>query len=239
MNIIDTPAQCDAFDTYLRSTSVGRFIRGDAISHSENEWDAFQAGWNAALSFNDNEYTRLIAHLRSRHIDFCLHRPIICPETSSITFLLWNCSGQLVGYQRYKPDQTKQKGNDPRFGRYFTRKSSSTVAVWGIESLCYPGPVFVCEGIFDAARLTEIRQPAIAVLSSNPDQNTRNFINSIGRPTIAVCDADAAGKLLAKSTTTSITVQGGDLGSAPHDFVEYLVKHRMQLLQNAASTVYN
>lgn len=222
MTVIDSPAQCTAFDSYLSANISGRFVRGEAISHSAAEWTAFQAGWNAALANNITEYTSLLAHLRSRHLDVSLHKPYISPETSTITFWLWNCSKQLVGYQQYRPDASKIAQNNPRYGRYFTYKTPGTVAVWGTESLCYSGPVFVCEGIFDAARLTEKCKPAIAVLSSNPDSSTRNFLKCIGRPTIAVCDSDAAGIQLAKYTTASIVVPEGDLGSATQDFVDYL-----------------
>ena len=239
MNIIDSPAQCTAFDSYLSANISGRFVRGEAISHSEAEWDAFQAGWNAALANNVTEYTRLLAHLQSRHLDVSLHKPYISPETSTITFWLWNCSKQLVGYQQYRPDASKMANNNPRYGRYFTYKTPGTVAVWGTESLCYSGPVFVCEGIFDAARLTEKRKPAIAVLTSSPDQSTRNFLKCIGRPTIAVCDSDVAGQRLAKIATAAVVVETGDLGSAPPDFVEYLIVNSAEILQRASSAVYN
>ena len=185
---------------------------------------------DALLQLGESTHAQLVSHLHDRHVDIALHRPVISVEDTVITFFLWNISGQLVGYQQYRPDAPK-KQNNPRCGRYFTYKTPGTVAVWGIESLCFSGPVFVCEGIFDAARLTEKCKPALAVLSSNPGSSTRNFLRCLGRPTIAVCDNDAAGVQLAKHTTASIAVPEGDLGSATQDFVDYLCSNAINILR--------
>jgi hypothetical protein len=40
-------------------------------------------------------------HLKQRHLDLELHRPILDEELNIATFLLYNLSGQLVGYQQY------------------------------------------------------------------------------------------------------------------------------------------
>jgi len=42
-------------------------------------------------------------HLKHRHLDLELHRPILDEELNIATFLLYNLSGQLVGYQQYNP----------------------------------------------------------------------------------------------------------------------------------------
>ena len=185
---------------------------------------------DALVQFGESTHAQLVSHLHDRRLDITLHRPVISVEDTVVTFFLWNISGQLVGYQQYRPSGSK-KHNNPRSGRYFTYKTPGTVAVWGIESLCFAGPVFVCEGIFDAARLTELGKPAIAVLSSNPDSSTCNFLSCLGRPTIAVCDNDTAGKQLAKYTTASIIVPEGDLGSATQDFVDYLCTNAISILR--------
>lgn len=44
----DTPEQCDAFDAFLEATSDDRQKFRNAFAYNELEWEAFQAGWNAA-----------------------------------------------------------------------------------------------------------------------------------------------------------------------------------------------
>ena len=46
----DTQEQCDAFDLYLKEFSCDRFQhpKSGAYGYDEQEWDAFQYGWNAA-----------------------------------------------------------------------------------------------------------------------------------------------------------------------------------------------
>ena len=47
----DTQAQCDMFDDYAAETAefYSRTQHGTGYSYKEIEWEAFQAGWNAAL----------------------------------------------------------------------------------------------------------------------------------------------------------------------------------------------
>lgn len=47
----DTPEQVDAFDIYLKETSdmfERHTHKPDAFKHSDEEWESFCAGWNAA-----------------------------------------------------------------------------------------------------------------------------------------------------------------------------------------------
>ena len=83
-------------------------------------------------------------HLLDRHLDLDLHRPIIDEAAGVATFYLWNLSGQLVGYQAYRPAGEKKAQNNPKLGKYFTYKKQPTQAVWGVESLdLSPGVVFI------------------------------------------------------------------------------------------------
>lgn len=169
--------------------------------------------------------TTVREHLVSRHMDLDLHRPHINEEERAVTFLLWNLSGQIVGYQRYRPDETKEKHNDPRFGRYFTRVAKHTIAVWGLESVhLTPTTLFVTEGVFDAARLTNMGYSAIAVLSCDVPHYLRTWLNTLFVKTIAVCDGDAAGGKLAKLGDRSVSLLGHDLGDADDDEVRYIVE---------------
>lgn len=164
-------------------------------------------------------------HLRERHVNLDLHRPVVDESERVATFFLYNLSGQIVGYQQYRPDAGKEKKNYPREGRYFTYRLKRTVGVWGLESLnLRKDLVFVTEGVFDAARLTELGQPALAVLSNDPTADLRNFLVCLGRRVVAVCDPDSAGRKLAKvGNQVEIMPDSWDLGDAPDEFVEQLI----------------
>lgn len=81
----------------------------------------------------------LTEHLKARHLDFNLHRPMLDEEEGVVTFYLWNLSGQLVGYQQYRPKGEKRPQNNPKEGKYYTYRGLPTLAVWGVESLKYLG----------------------------------------------------------------------------------------------------
>lgn len=127
-------------------------------------------------------------------------------------FYLWNLSGQLVGYQQYRPESNKKKHNDPKEGRYFTY-TKDNIGVWGLESFYYRNDIlFLTEGIFDACKLHALNLPAIAVLANDP-KRIRSWLYALPRFIVAVCDDDAAGRKLAKCGNRAITVSGGkDLG---------------------------
>ena len=77
----------------------------------------------------------LSEHLSSRHVNFFLHKVWLNEENRVATFPLYNLSGLMVGYQMYRPGASKERKNDPREGRYFTRKSEGTLAVWGLTTV--------------------------------------------------------------------------------------------------------
>ena len=157
----------------------------------------------------------LAQHLKSRHLNLELHRPILDEVEQVATFYLWNLSGQLVGYQQYRPNGEKKAANSPRKGKYFTYKKQPTLAVWGMESLhLTPNLVFLTEGVFDAARLTEQGFSALAVLSNNPSPDLANWLGCLNRRVVAVCDNDAAGRKLAKFGDEAVFMNEKDLGDS-------------------------
>ena len=100
-----------------------------------------------------------MTHIHNRHVDTDLHRVWVDDESRVAVFPLWNLSGEMTGYQAYRPDADKVKKND-KYGRYYTyrglklvRNHNKTVAVWGLESWNLSNTLFVTEGIFDAAAL--------------------------------------------------------------------------------------
>lgn len=45
----------------------------------------------------------LLTHLLMRRCNVSLHQPVLDSKEQVATFYLWNLSGQLVGYQQYRP----------------------------------------------------------------------------------------------------------------------------------------
>lgn len=166
----------------------------------------------------------IVQHLKRRHLDIDLHRPIIDEEGRIATFYLWNLSGGLVGYQQYRPEGEKKPQNNPQQGKYFTHRKLPTIAVWGVETLhLTPHVVFITEGIFDAARITERGYSAIAVLSNNPTSDFRNWLICLNRRSVAVCDNDTAGRRLAKFGDVAVFTEDHDLGDSDDRYVTELL----------------
>lgn len=180
----------------------------------------------------------MLEHVRDeRHVNTDLHKVWICDEERVAYFPLYNLSGQMAGCQAYRPDADKVQKNDEK-GRYYTYRGkkllpnhSKTVTVWGLESWYLSTTLFVFEGIFDAARVTELGASAIAVLSNDPSTSTKNWLYCVRqtRPVVSVCDPGKAGRKLAKVGHYSHTVNlpgnpDGDLGDASPEYVRKLVE---------------
>jgi hypothetical protein len=150
------------------------------------------------------------SHLESRGLDVSQYA--LSWDADTVSFMLFNLTGQLVGYQNYRPDAEKRPSNDPRLSRYFTW-CRNNIAVWGLETYHWRTDVlFIAEGVFDACKLHNLGLPAVAVLSNNPVQ-LKNWLACVPRRIIAVCDDDAPGRALGKLANLAITCeQGQDLG---------------------------
>lgn len=165
-------------------------------------------------------------HLQTRCMDTNLHRVWVDEHERVATFPVWNLSGQLVGYQQYRPDATKEKNNNPKEGRYFTRVKDSRVGVWGLESWNLSNTLFVTEGVFDACRLTNNGYSAVCVFGNDLHRSTVRWLWTVRkfRRVVCVCDNDGAGRNLAKFGHFSVTVEGyNDLGDASEDYVQELL----------------
>ena len=163
--------------------------------------------------------------MKTRHLDVELHHPVLDEAERVATFYLWNLSGQLVGYQQYRPEGVKKPQNNPKEGKYFTYRKMPTLAVWGVESLhLTPHVLFLTEGVFDAARLTERGVSAVAVLSNNPTADFRNWLGCLNRKVVAVCDNDEAGRRLAKFGDVAVYTQEHDLGDSSDEYVTRLME---------------
>jgi hypothetical protein len=164
-------------------------------------------------------------HLKERHLNLELHRPILDLELNIATFLFYNLSEQLVGYQQYNPNGNKKIFNSKLDGYYYTYRKQPTIAIWGLESYYISdGPIFITEGIFDAARLTINNQTAFGVCSNNPPKDYKNWFGCLSRPAIAICDNDSAGRELAKfGDYYEIVPDEKDLGESSESYVRYLI----------------
>jgi len=167
----------------------------------------------------------LVEHLKRRHLDLELHRPMLDLENDVAAFYLWNLSGNFCGYQQYRRFGEKKPSNNPKLGKYYTYRKQPTLAVWGVESLhLTPHVVFLTEGLFDAARLTSRGVSALAVLSNNPSPDLRNWLTCLNRKVVAVCDNDAAGRKLAKFGDVAVYTDKKDLGDSSEEYVTNLLK---------------
>lgn len=167
-------------------------------------------------------------HLKSRHLNQALHRVWVSEELQCATFPMWNLSGKLLGYQRYRPNGSKKLNKDPREGKYFTKLlTNAEYALWGMESWSLSNTLFVTEGLFDAARLTDRGYSAVATLSNNVSSTLHSWLWCVSkfRNVVAVCDNDAAGLSLAKCAPSHVVVEGAkDLGDASDLYVSNLLK---------------
>jgi DNA primase len=165
-------------------------------------------------------------NLKARHMDTGLHTVWVDEAEGVATFPLWNLSGQMVGFQQYRPAADKRKDNHPRDSRYFTYRKNRVVGVWGLESWSLSNTLFVTEGVFDAARLTYLGYSAIATLSNDVDDSLKRWLWTIRkvRLVVAVCDNDAAGRRLAKYGDLYHVVDSSDLGDASEEYVTQLLK---------------
>lgn len=168
----------------------------------------------------------VLEHLKGRHLDLNLHSPMIDEVERVATFFLYNLTGQIVGYHQYRPGAPKAAKNHPRDSRYFTFRKQPTLALWGMESFYLtPHVLFLTEGAFDAARLTERGYSALATLSNDPSPDLKNWLRMLNRKVVAVCDSDTSGSKLKKFGNFCEIVQGAkDLGEASDEYVNYLLR---------------
>jgi hypothetical protein len=167
----------------------------------------------------------MLEHLKSRHLDYNLHTVWLSEQELIATFPLWNLSGQMVGYQQYRPDKDKRPNNNPKHGRYFTKLKDGKVGLWGMESWNLSNTLFLTEGVFDAARLTEYKVSALAVLSSDVSESTKRWLWCVRqtRKVVCVCDNDSAGYKLQKLGHTFVIAEGKDIAESSDTFVQAIL----------------
>ena len=169
--------------------------------------------------------SEMIEHLKNRYVDLDLHNPIITQDTA--TFMLYNLSSQLVGWQRYAPKNEHLCSNSFN-GRYYTYRTQHQIGFFGMESIKLNSPcVFVTEGIFDIVRLTQKGCAGLALLTNSPNDSMLNQLFCLGKPIIAICDNDKGGDFLKKKlkglASAYITPIEKDLGDSSQEFIDNIV----------------
>lgn len=161
-------------------------------------------------------------HLISRGMDPDLYNVQYGEDTA--TFFLYNRSGQIVGFQQYRPNETSKKINDPRLSRYFTYITESYDGVFGLEVLdTSKDYIFIVEGVFKAAVLHRLGYNAIAVLTDHP-KRMKSWFRVLRRTfkLIAIGDNDSAGQRLVNTVGNGIC-SPCDLDEMPDEEIESFV----------------
>lgn len=120
-------------------------------------------------------------------------------STEVVTFPLWNLSGELLGYQEYKWNKPKTRGNHPKDQKYFTYLPKETIGLYGLQLLPegYKGTIYLVEGIWEVIMGWAYNIPCIAMLGSDNKQ-AMNWVKSLPNKVRPLCQPDKAGKKLAK-----------------------------------------
>lgn len=147
-------------------------------------------------------------NLRDRGADINRYSGVLVdPRGDAVTFLLWNLSGQCVGYQTYRPTGSKERNNIKDESKYYlmpgiedpngVKDARKRICVWGLETYRPGETLYVTEGIFDAVVLHNLGLAAIAVLANDP-KKLRSWFRLLPVRKVAVIDGDLAGRKLAK-----------------------------------------
>lgn len=175
-------------------------------------------------------------HLRDRGVDPDKIKVIYDKESNIANFLLYNLSGQLIGFQQYNPNKPKDhfKGelgrNTVKYYTYVSKeggRKDAFISVWGLQNVKDEDKeLWVTEGIFDAVKLVNAGLPAIAALTSTPSPQLKQWFNILGKKVIVILDGDDAGSKLNSIATVSYKTPKPykDLGEMKQEDVNQFVK---------------
>lgn len=136
----------------------------------------------------------LVKHLLTRHYDPSRYvNQVLDFENEVLTVYLPNLSGQLVGYQQYRPNVKEKRCNHPTQARYFTHSQRGVNACWGLEVLDpNKRDVYLVEGLFKASSLHMLGLNAIALLTSHA-KPMKSWLHTLNHNLIGIGDNDKAG----------------------------------------------
>lgn len=178
-------------------------------------------------------------HLIDRGVNLDTTRVYMDKEKGVATFMLFNLSGQIIGYQYYHPrgDKIHNPKNVPKgvhpldVMKYFTRitkqdKKNKEIGVYGLETYdVKTRELWIVEGIFDCIKLHNQGLTAIALLANDP-KPFGEWLRMLPQRKIVIYDNDEAGKKLAKYGDESYTVPEPfkDLGEMTDEQVKQFIE---------------
>lgn len=179
-------------------------------------------------------------HLKSRDLDISLYSSMYLDINEDLLWIpLWNLSGQLVGYQTYRPNASKSdKTIKPKYQKYFNYLSKVNrkvqLSAFGLDLLnLNKRTLFLVEGVFDAIPFHNLGLNCLGLLGvqSKANKQLLGNLKSLGYHLIAICEDDVAGKNLSKYADTSLYLTGGkDPGDLKTEGVkEFLVNNNIEL----------
>lgn len=137
-------------------------------------------------------------HLISRQMNLDKFKPYLDYENNIATFMLYNLSNQIIGFQQYRPAAPKARKNHPRESRYYTYVQRNRLTLFGLETIYDSNVIVLSEGIFDAADIANHGFASLATLSNDPTSDLKNWLSFLNRPVFAVCDSGKDGLKLSK-----------------------------------------
>jgi hypothetical protein len=174
----------------------------------------------------------LLDHLKSRGLDLEKTHIIYDEQKGDAYFFIYNLTGQLIGYQKYNPNNPKvdDMGED---GRYFShiRKEllgQGKVGVYGLETYQMDKKyLFIAEGIFDIIKIHNMGEPGIANLGCSLSKQAINWYRTLPQIKILIQDKDEAGKELTQIADYVLTVPDPykDLGDMPQNEVDVFINN--------------
>lgn len=166
-------------------------------------------------------------HVTSRNVNPWHYTSVHVHEPECVTtFMLYNLSGQCVGYQEYRYKSHDKSSKVPREqARYYTYVMPGQTAMWGLECLNPKRKqLFVVEGTFKAGSLHKLGLNAVAILTSRPSQDCINTLRSLPYDLYAIGDNDPSGEALVKAIGRGVV--------APKDLDEMTTSEVIQLTRN-------
>ena len=176
------------------------------------------------------EHLSLKDHLISRGYHPEPLGSILSEEEGLAYFLLWNLSGQLVGYQQYLPNAPKA-GHHPKDCRYYTYTTKigghSIPAIWGLHTFTLQTKrIFIVEGVFDAVKLHRAGECCLALLGNAGSKSIKSWLSTFPQEIIGVLDSDQKGSgmksLCDKFIITPLPYK--DLGEMSNEEVANLIR---------------
>lgn len=173
-----------------------------------------------------------VNHVLSRGVDPDKTYFVYDRKTNNTYFFIYNLSGDIVGYQKYNPDNPKETGLG-YMGRYFTKVQKgatghSKIAVYGLETYKIDSKyIFIAEGVFDIIKIHNMNEPGIANLGCSVSKQAINWYSTIPQIKIVIQDRDDAGTELGKVGDYIYTVPEPykDLGEMPQKEVNKFIEN--------------